>query len=100
MARTVRDSKLESRTARAALKPAAKPYFRAIEEGLHLGYRKGQTSGKWVMRSYVGDQSYRVESIGTADDVIDADGDEILRVHFESVYQRANRRSRMTLEAA
>jgi integrase len=78
MARTVRDAKLETRTARAALKPSGKPYFRAIDEGLHLGYRKGQTAGKWVMRSYVGDQSYKLEPIGTADDTIDADGTAIL----------------------
>ncbi len=78
MARTVRDAKLESRTARVSLKVAAKPYFRAIDEGLHLGYRKGKTSGKWVMRTYAGDGAYRVEVIGTADDTIDADGAEIL----------------------
>ena len=64
MARTVRDAKLETRTARAALKPSGKPYYRAIEEGLHLGYRKGQTGGKWVMRRYVGGQSYTLETIG------------------------------------
>jgi integrase len=78
MARTVRDAKLETRTARAALKPAGKPYFRAIDEGLHLGYRKGQIAGKWVMRSYAGGQSYTLETIGTADDTIDADGNAIL----------------------
>jgi len=78
MAKTVRDAKLESRTARAALKPSGKPYFRAIDEGLHLGYRKGARGGKWVMRRYVGDQSYRVEAIGTADDTLDPDGAEIL----------------------
>src|SRR3984885_10546974 len=74
MARTVRDAKLETRTARAALKSAGKPYYRAIDEGLHLGYRKGQTAGKWVMRRYAGGQSYIMETIGTADDTIDADG--------------------------
>jgi integrase len=78
MARTVRDAKLESRTARGVLKPSGKPYYRAIEEGLHLGYRKGARGGKWVMRRYVGDQSYSVEVIGTADDTLDADGAEIL----------------------
>ncbi len=78
MARTVRDASLENRTARGRLKPAGKPYYRAIDEGLHLGYRKGQTAGKWVMRWYVGDQEYRVETIGTADDTIDPDGDTIL----------------------
>ena len=80
MARTVRDAKLETRTARAALKASGKPYYRAIDEGLHLGYRKGQTAGKWVMRGHVGGKEvYRVETIGVADDTIDADGATILR---------------------
>jgi integrase len=77
MARTVNDAKLGTRTARAALKPSGKPYFRAIEEGLHLGYRKGKTAGKWVMRRYH-NGAYVVEAIGTADDTIDPDGDIIL----------------------
>ena len=78
MARTVRDSILDKRTARLRLKLCSKPYYRAIDTGLHLGYRKGKTGGKWVMRWYVGNQVYRVETIGTADDVIDADGTTIL----------------------
>ncbi len=78
MARTLRDARLETRTARAALKPAGKPYYRAIDEGLHLGYRKGKTSGKWVMRRYIGGQSYAVRTLGAADDTIDADGETIL----------------------
>ncbi len=79
MARTVRDAKLESRTARSALKSSGKPYYRAIDEGLHLGYRKGERSGKWVMRRYIGDGKYSVEVIGTADDNIpDADGTEVM----------------------
>ncbi len=78
MARTVRDASLETRAARARLKPAAKPYYRAIDEGLHLGYRKGKTAGKWVVRWYRGDQAYETETIGAADDTLDADGDVIL----------------------
>ena len=78
MARTVRDAKLETRTARALLKSAAKPYFRAIEQGLHLGYRKGKVGGVWVMRRYLGDQGYSVEKLGIADDTLDADGATIL----------------------
>jgi integrase len=79
VARTVRDAKLESRTARIALKASAKPYFRAIDEGLHVGYRKGKTAGKWVMRRHVGGAKvYEVETLGTADDTLDADGDVIL----------------------
>jgi integrase len=78
MARTVRDARLESRTARSALKPSGKPYFRAIDEGLHLGYRKGKVGGKWVVRRYLGEAVYAVETIGVADDTIDADGAAIL----------------------
>jgi integrase len=75
--KTVRDASLETRTARSRLKPAGKPYYRAINEGLHVGYRKGKTSGKWVMRRYTGG-TYVVETIATADDTLDADGAEIL----------------------
>lgn len=78
MARTVRDASLETRTARARLKPGSKPYYRAIDPGLHLGYRKGQAGGKWVMRWYVGEGDYKVETIATADDSADADGVAIL----------------------
>jgi integrase len=78
MARTVRDAKLETRTARAALKSAGKPYYRAIDQGLHLGYRKGKAGGKWVVRRYVGGQTYSVETIASADDIMDADGTVIL----------------------
>ena len=78
MARTVRDAKLETRTARTGLKPSGKPYWRALDEGLHVGHRKGVRGGKWVMRRYIGQQSYAVETIGTADDKIDADGAAVL----------------------
>ena len=78
MARTVRDASLETRTARARLKPSGKPYYRAIDPGLHLGYRKGKAGGKWVMRWYIGDAAYQVETIATVDDSADADGVAIL----------------------
>ncbi len=90
MARTLRDQRLQTRTAREALKPSGKPYYRAIEAGLHLGYRKGQTGGKWVMRRYLGDQTYTVEVIGTADDTLDADGEIIL--NFSQAQKLARQR--------
>jgi integrase len=89
MAKTVRDSKLDSRAAREKLKAAGKPYYRAIDLGLHLGYRKGKTGGKWVMRRYVGEEKYVVETIGTADDFSDADGAEILSFHQAQAKARA-----------
>jgi integrase len=80
MARRVRDANLESREARTKLKSRDKPYWRAIERGLHLGFRKpkGGGSGKWVVRHYLGNQSYEVETIAAADDKSDADGVAIL----------------------
>lgn len=79
MARTVRDAKLDSRAARARLKISGKPYYRPIDPGLHLGYRKGKTGGRWVARWYVGEQQYCVETLeGIADDTQDADGAAVL----------------------
>src|SRR5262245_57874809 len=78
MARRVRDAQLESRAARGKLKANGKPYYKAIGEGLHLGYRKGRTEGKWVVRRYVGHQHYKVEMIAGADDLLDADGEKVL----------------------
>jgi integrase len=88
MARTVRDSNLETRAARGRLKAAGKPYYRAIDEGLHLGYRKGKTAGKWVLRRYTGD-AYIVETIATADDTLDPDGAEILSFSQAQALARA-----------
>jgi integrase len=79
MARTVRDKNLGSREARKRLDPAGKPYFRLLEPGLHLGYRRlASGSGRWVVRHYVGGQTYQTETIGTADDFSDADGVAVL----------------------
>ena len=77
MARSVRDAKLDFRAARAKLKPSGKPYYRALDPGLHLGYRKGVAGGRWVMRWYTGAGAYRVETIGTADDKADAGAGEV-----------------------
>ena len=69
---------LRSRSAREKLRPAGKPYYRCIDAGLFLGYRKGKTGGKWVARRYLGDERYVVETIGGADDAQEADGSTIL----------------------
>jgi hypothetical protein len=78
VARTVRDQNLETRSARGRLKPSPKPYYRTIDTGLHLGYRKGKNGGRWVVRWYVGEQDYKTETIANADDIADADGVAIL----------------------
>jgi integrase len=79
MARKVKDSTLDTRTARGKLRPQGKPYFRSIEPGLHLGYRRRKAgAGTWLARHYLGGRDYEVERLGTADDFSDADGVAIL----------------------
>ena len=79
MARKVRDKDLDLRTARAKLKLSGKPYYRALDEGLHIGYRKGKTSGKWVVRYYLDNGKYEVETLdGVADDKADPNGIAVL----------------------
>jgi integrase len=78
MARTVRDENLGSRTARAKLKSRGKPYYRTLDEGVHIGYRKSRDSGKWVGRFYLGERDYKVETIAVADDKADPDGVAVL----------------------
>jgi integrase len=75
MGRTVRDTNLETRSARLRLTPRRKPYWRVLEGGLHIGYRRTKEGGgSWVARRFVGDHRYVETKLGTADDLQDADG--------------------------
>lgn len=80
MARKVRDALIDTREARGKLKARGKPYWRATgDQGLHLGYRKLKArAGTWWARHYLaGARAYAIESIGVADDLIDADGEKV-----------------------
>lgn len=95
MPRKVRDSLLDTRTARARLKATAKPYFRLIEPQLHLGYRKLTNGpGTWTVRRYAGNGRYTVENLRTpdgglvvADDFSEADAHSVLS--FGQAQERA-----------
>jgi len=95
MPRKVRDANLETRTARSRLKVAHKPYFRLIEPGLHVGYRKlASGPGTWIVRRYRGNGGYAVENLRTpdgglvvADDYSEADGAIVL--NFAQAQERA-----------
>lgn len=78
MPRTVKDARFESRTARARLGTRHEPYWRMVDQGMHLGYRRGTRSGTWIARWRGDDGRYRKTSIGLADDHQDADGEIIL----------------------
>jgi hypothetical protein len=79
MARTVRDTNFEKAAARARLAPRGKPYWRVLESGLHLGYRRTKTGGgSWTARRFSGEGKYAERGLGLADDLQDADGATVL----------------------
>ena len=78
MARTLHDARLDTRNARLRLKQRREPYWRSISGGLAVGYRRGSNGGTWIARHYSPEQGRRYHSIGTADDVADADGVHVL----------------------
>jgi len=91
MARTVRDVQLGSRAARERLKPRGKPYWREIDPGLHIGYRKARKgSGRWADRLYLGRQKYETKTFATADDISDPNGVDVLS--FEQAQREVRRR--------
>ena len=48
MARTVKDAKLETPSARTKLAPRHEPYWKSIDGGMHIGYRKGKLRVSWL----------------------------------------------------
>ena len=67
MAKTLNESAITTRSARASLPPGL--HWRGIDPEVHLGYRKGRRGGVWLVRWRDG-SGYRQTGIGTADDVI------------------------------
>lgn len=89
MARTIREARLETRTARDRLPARPEPHYRTVvPQSLALGYKKRAAGvpGFWVARRYIGEEGrdggkgspYRVTTLGLADDYADADGVSVL----------------------
>lgn len=78
MPRTLRDAKLDTRSARFRLSARREPYWRSISHGLAIGYRKGAKGGTWIARHYTPDAGRRFNALGAADDVTDADSVHVL----------------------
>jgi integrase len=97
MPRQVKDATLGTRNARSKLKAGGKPHYREIGPGLHLGYRKLKTGGKWTVRVYAGDGKYLTKTIAVADDHDEADGKRVL--DYGQAQQLARRRSAEILAA-
>ncbi len=78
MARKVRDTELETRTARAKLDRRGKPHYKAIYQGCHIGYRKIKDGGVWIGRRRTESGGYELKKLAAADDHADADGVKVL----------------------
>ena len=87
MARTVRDTALGTRTARAEVAAQKKPYWRLIDQGCHIGYYRGKRGGSWLGRYFLGDGRYAEKKLGTADDTQDATGVDVLS--FKQAQEKA-----------
>ena len=96
MARTARNPKLDTRSARVKLAQRRDPYWTVISKGCAIGYRRGAKGGTWVARMRDNEGKQHFEALGAADDVRDADG--ITALSFAEAQERAraffNRKAR------
>jgi integrase len=86
MARTARNQKLDTRSARAKLPLKKSGYWTPVAKGCAVGYRKGPKGGTWLAK--IVRQDFRRETaIGPADDMLDADG--VAALDFAQAQHRA-----------
>ncbi len=90
MPRKARDERLDTRTARLRLPVRREPYWRSIQEGRALGYRRlgAGKAGTWIARHYQAATARRYLALGSADDLLDADGVDTLT--FVQAQQKAD----------
>ena len=75
MARTVRNAKIDTRSARnAKCTERREPYWTPIARGCAIGYRRGAKGGTWVARFRADNGKQHYKALGAADDARDADG--------------------------
>jgi integrase len=80
MPRSVTETPIATKAARDRLAPRHQPYWRGLDAGAALGYRKGATAGAWIVRVADADAGggYRQAVIGRADDTLKADGADVM----------------------
>jgi len=91
-------SKIDTREVRKKLKQSGKPSFEGLEKGLDFGYRKGKRGGSWVIRRYLGERKYAIETIGSADD--DASDDPTKVMAYHAARDKARERAQAIAEEA
>jgi integrase len=93
MARRTEDVTITTPASRGQLPPRPDPYWREIEPGLALGYRRSAGIGTWVARVRI-EGRYRETRLGTADDAPKAGmpkraADGITALDFRQAQNRA-----------
>jgi integrase len=87
MSRTVQEANIMSPTSRARLAVRPEPYYRSLQRGLALGYRRGQRGGTWLVRGRDPQRGGYIETkIGPADD---GGGKNVDGLSFDEAAQRA-----------
>jgi integrase len=91
LSRTLRDPKLDTRSAREKLDARREPHWRSLSGGTAVGYRKSRKpkkAGTWIAKHYTPEHGRRYRALGAADDVLDADGKDVLT--FAQAQQKAH----------
>jgi integrase len=93
MARKIRNSQLESRSARLKLPVRRKPYpGPSLARGVALLYRRNRGAGAWVLKASDGHGAYWTKAIAAADDFEESDGKGVLT--FFEAQERARKLAR------
>jgi integrase len=83
MPRTLKDAQITTKAARERLAARHQPYWKSIDAGAAIGYRKGTTGGMWLARVVdpTAGGGYRQQVLGRADDELKDAGDNVLKFY-------------------
>ena len=70
MARTVRNAKIDTPSARAKLPKRREPYWVVLTKGCAVGYRRGKNGGNWIARWRNPEGKQQYHALGAADDAL------------------------------
>jgi integrase len=85
--RTIRDVKLDTRSARARVGTGKGTHWITLSSGCAIGYRKGARGGAWVARFIAADRTRLEKKLGTTDDILEADG--VLALSYQQAEAKA-----------
>jgi len=98
MSRSISDAPLTTRAARERLAARHQPYWKGIDAGAAVGYRKGVRGGVWLVRLADPDAGggYRQEVLGRADDALKASAEDAVKAGDKPVldYRQADKLAR------